>query len=209
MRWENRPACRSSTEQPGERATQIYDVIAGQRALKLRPNRVTVVPQAWEKARVLGALRPGHPWAEAQRRIAQGVPLPNRHRGSGARPPRPAHAAGRRLSLRGDRRESEAQSFRSDPWAAVRRARLDPMQPVPDSGDGNPPGFLAGNAGKARNCVNYLPDRRAKGRLRTGKSASTPKSLAPFALTLRSALATTENRPRRAVPGPTSITTPG
>ena len=43
--------------------------------------------------------------------------------------------------LRGDHRESEAQSFRSDPWAAVRRARLNPMQPVPDSGDGNPPGF--------------------------------------------------------------------
>ena len=43
--------------------------------------------------------------------------------------------------LRGGLRESEAQSFRSDPWAAVRRARLDPMQPVPDSVDGNPPGF--------------------------------------------------------------------
>ena len=43
--------------------------------------------------------------------------------------------------LRGDHRESEAQSFRFDPWVAVRRARLDPMQPVPDSGDGNPPGF--------------------------------------------------------------------
>ena len=42
-----------------------------------------------------------------------------------------------------DHRESEAQSFRSDPWAAVRRARLNPMQPVPDSGDGNPPGFSA------------------------------------------------------------------
>ena len=27
------------------------------------------------------------------------------------------------------------------PWAAVRRARLDPMQPVPDSGGENPPGF--------------------------------------------------------------------
>ena len=55
--------------------------------------------------------------------------------------PQPTHAAEWRLSLRGDLRESEAQSFRSDPWAAVRRARLDPMQPVPDSVDGNPPGF--------------------------------------------------------------------
>ena len=36
--------------------------------------------------------------------------------------------------LRGDRWESKAQSFRSDPWAAVRRARLDPMQPVPGFG---------------------------------------------------------------------------
>ena len=27
------------------------------------------------------------------------------------------------------------------PWAAVRRAGLDPMQPVPDSGGENPPGF--------------------------------------------------------------------
>ena len=29
-----------------EEATQPYDVIAGQRAWKLRPNRVTVAPQA-------------------------------------------------------------------------------------------------------------------------------------------------------------------
>ena len=38
--------------------------------------------------------------------------------------PRPAHAAGRRLSLRGlPSGERDARSFRSDPWAAVRRAR--------------------------------------------------------------------------------------
>ena len=47
--------------------------------------------------------------------------------------------------------ESEAQSLRSvPPRAAVGRARLDPVQPVPDSGDGNPPGFWAGNAGKSQ-----------------------------------------------------------
>ena len=41
----NRPACRSSQDGP-VRATQPYEVIAGQRAWKLQPNRVTVVPQA-------------------------------------------------------------------------------------------------------------------------------------------------------------------
>ena len=46
-----------STDQsePGQvRATQTYGVIAGQRAWKLRPNRVTVAPQAWGKAGALG-----------------------------------------------------------------------------------------------------------------------------------------------------------
>ena len=62
-------------------------------------------------------------------------------RGAGRTPTRVSEGPkrGKRFSrcecvLRGDLQESEAQSFRSDPWAAVRRARLNPMQPVPDSG---------------------------------------------------------------------------
>ena len=39
----------------------------------------------------------------------------------------------------------------SSSGAAFGRARLNSMQPVPDSGDGNPPGFSARNPGKARN----------------------------------------------------------
>ncbi len=105
--------------------------------------------------------------------------LPRRHRRSNGSTPRPAHAAGRRLSLRGDHRESEAQSFRSDPWAAVRRARLDPMQPVPDSGDGNPPGFSARNAGKARNCVNYRLVGQAMEGFGRGFRSTQRESLAP------------------------------
>ena len=62
-------------------------------------------------------------------------------------------------------RESEAQSFRSDPWAAVRRAKAQSYAACPGFGDGNPPGFSARNAGKARNCVNYHSNRRANGRL--------------------------------------------
>ena len=48
------------------------------------------------------------------------------------------YAAVADVSLWADLRESEARSFRSGPWAAVRGARLDPMQPVPGSWDLNP-----------------------------------------------------------------------
>ena len=144
----------SDCETGAVRATQTYDVIAGQRAWKLRPNRVTVAPQADERPRCNG--RSSTKVSEGAKRgvritHCECVPASEKVSEEQGSTPRPTHAAGRRLSLRGDHRESEARSFRSDPWAAVRRAGLNPMQPVPDSGDGNPPGFSARNAGKARN----------------------------------------------------------
>ena len=80
------------------RATQPCEVIAGRRAWKLRPNRVTVAPQAWGKI-------------EARAHYDRGVPSYEPASGERCSTPRPAHAAGRRLSLRGDHRESRAQSF--------------------------------------------------------------------------------------------------
>ena len=91
---------------------------ADRRVVKLRPVPQEPCRRREEPVSVQGALRPGCPRGRSERRS-------NRCE----------------CVLRGGHRESEAQSFRSDPWAAVRRARLDPMQPVPDSGDGNPPGF--------------------------------------------------------------------
>ena len=141
----------------------------------------------------LGAPRPGCPrgrstvCASASANLPR---LPNRHRGSNGSTPRPAHAAGRRLSHRGGHRESEAQSLRSDPWAAVRRAGLDPMQPVPDSWDGNPPGFSARNAGKPEtDSIIARTHDRMEG-LRQRNRATRPKVLA----TLDSELASISNR---------------
>ena len=58
------------------------------------------------------ALRPVCPRAEAQRRIALGVPSSEPTLGEQCSTPRPAHAAGRRLSLVERRRESRARSVR-------------------------------------------------------------------------------------------------
>ena len=58
------------------------------------------------------ALRPVCPRAEAQRRIALGVPSPEPTLGEQCSTPRPAHASGRRLSLVERRRESRARSVR-------------------------------------------------------------------------------------------------
>ena len=58
------------------------------------------------------ALRPVCPRAEAQRRIAPGVPSSEPASGERCSTPRPAHAAGRRLSLVERRRESRARSVR-------------------------------------------------------------------------------------------------
>ena len=146
------------------RATQFYEVVAEQREWKLRPNRVTVVPQTWGASRGAWA----HSGQGPHRTRYGGVPTSEPVSGEQGSTPRPAHAAGRRLSLRGDHRESEAQSFRSDPWAAVRRAGLDPMQPVPDSGDGNPPGFSAGNAGKSQKLTRLSPERTSEGKASEG-----------------------------------------
>ena len=99
-----------------EAASQL--AMADRRVVKLRPVPQEPCRRREEPASVQGALRPGCPRGRSERRS-------NRCE----------------CVLRGGLRESEAQSFRSDPWAAVRRARLNPLQPVPDSGDGNPPGF--------------------------------------------------------------------
>ena len=133
---ENRPASRSTTGRPGERRSETRELrrqrpgmlregeaasqlaMADRRVVKLRPVPQEPCRRREEPASVQGALRPGCPRGRSERRS-------NRCE----------------CVLRGGHRESEAQSFRSDPWAAVRRARLNPMQPVPDSGDGNPPGF--------------------------------------------------------------------
>ena len=58
------------------------------------------------------ALRPVCPRAEAQRRIAPGVPSSEPASGEQCSTPRPAHASGRRLSLVERRRESRARSVR-------------------------------------------------------------------------------------------------
>ena len=96
----------------------VYNAMADRRVVKLRPVPQEPCRRREEPASVQGALQPGCPRGRSERRS-------NRCE----------------CVLRGGHRESEAQSFRSDPWAAVRRARLNPMQPVPDSGDENPPGF--------------------------------------------------------------------
>ena len=96
--------------------------------------------------------------------------LPRRHRRSNGSTPRPAHASGRRLSLRGDHRESEAQSFRSDPWAAVRRAKARSYATGPGFGDGNPPGFSARNAGKSQKLRKLSPGRTGKWKASEGVS---------------------------------------
>ena len=108
--------CGTTWEAAREAASQL--AMADRRVVKLRPVPQEPCRRREEPASVQGALRPGCPRGRSERRS-------NRCE----------------CVLRGGLRESEAQSFRSDPWAAVRRARLNPMQPIPDSGDGNPPGF--------------------------------------------------------------------
>ena len=69
-------------------------------------------------------------------------------------------------------RRARLNPFDLTPGRLFGERRLDPKQPVPDSGDGNPPGFSARNAGKARNCVNYPPNSRANGRAKALLQAS-------------------------------------
>ena len=94
-----------------EAASQL--AMADRRVVKLRPVQQEPCRRREEPASVQGALRPGCPRGRSERRS-------NRCE----------------CVLRGGHRESEAQSFRPDPWAAVRRARLDPMQPVRIRGTG-------------------------------------------------------------------------
>ncbi len=126
-----RRRCRSRSEPAG--------------AIGRTPSRVLRRPLG------LGAHPPGFPWAMNRKAYARWSPPSKGHRGSRALPFNRLHAAVVRLSLLGSP-SGERGSIPPGriPWAAVRRARLDPMQPVPDLGGGNPPGFSAGNAGKSQ-----------------------------------------------------------
>ena len=138
------------------------DFITERRVAKLRPNRVTVVPQACGMAGVLGALRPGCPrgrsavCASASTNVSR---HPRRSQGSNGSTHRPAHAAGRRLSHRGDHRESEAQSLRSYPWAAVRRAKARSYAAGPGFGGREPSRFLGTKRWKSQKLRQLSPGR--------------------------------------------------
>ena len=93
--------------------------------------------------------------------------LPNRHRGSNGSTPRPAHASGMRLSLRGDHRESEAPSFRSGPWAAVRRAKARSSAAGPGFGGREPSRFLGTKRWKSQKLSQLLPERTSEGKGQT------------------------------------------
>ena len=108
---ENRPACRSSTGRPGESDAALR----GHR----RPACVEAATQprdgcaaGMKNGRGAAHSDPGCLWAEAQRRIDLGVPSSEPAPGEQCSTPRPAHAAGRRLSLVERRRESRARSVR-------------------------------------------------------------------------------------------------
>ncbi len=70
------------------------------------------------------------------------------------------------VSLGADLRESEARSFRSGPWVAVRGARLDPRQPVPGSWDLNPP------VSEAESWESHTANSLSRPRLAEGKRIS-------------------------------------
>ena len=113
VRWGNRPACRSFTGRPGESDAALR----GHR----RPACVEAATQPRDGCAAGMGKEPGRrahsrpewcPRAEAQRRIALGVPTYEPASGERCSTPRPAHAAGRRLSLVERRRESRARSVR-------------------------------------------------------------------------------------------------
>ena len=146
FRRRPQPDNESNAGDAGVRKTQLGPGVRDRRE-KLRRREAADRRNRRRSARVEAATQPRDGCAAGMRK----------GRGAGRTPTRVFEGPKRQMRsnhcecvLRGDHRESEAQSFRSDPWAAVRRARLNPMQPVPDSVDGNPPGFSARNAGKAR-----------------------------------------------------------
>ena len=132
-----RPAYRSVRDRRGE-SNAAYDVIAVQRGWKLRPNRVTVAPRACGMAGCRAHSDQGVRGAEAWGALQPLRMCPGLRDGlrGAVLDPSTGSRSGKALVPPGDHRESEAQSLRSGPWAAVRRAGLDPMQPVPDSGTG-------------------------------------------------------------------------
>ena len=138
-----------------EAASQL--AMADRRVVKLRPVPQEPCRRREEPASVQGALRPGCPRGRSERRS-------NRCE----------------CVLRGGHRESEAQSFRFDPWVAVRRARLDPMQPVPDSGGRESSRFLGRKHWKKPETESIIArtTERREGPAR-GNRPPTPKLLAP------------------------------
>ena len=147
-----RPACRSSTGQCGESdaaqrchrrtacveaATQPRDGCAagmrnGRGAWRTPTRACTVLDTV-----VFEGPKRGVRFASAN--VSRHL---RRTQGSEGSTPRPDHAAGRRLSHRGDHRESEAQSLWSDPWAAVRRAKARSYAAGPGFGGREPSRFL-------------------------------------------------------------------
>ena len=146
------------------------DLIADRRVVKLRPVPQEPCRRREEPASVQGALRPEPapysirwcPRAEAQRRIALGDPSSEPASEEQCSTPRPAHAAGRRLSLVERRRESRARS--------VRPLRV---------GDG-PSRFLGTKRWKKPETASIIArtDERSEG-VGRGNRPPTPKLLAP------------------------------
>ena len=89
-----------------------YNAIADRRVVKLRPVPQEPCRRREEPASVQGALRPRCPRGRSERRIALGDPSSEPASEEQCSTPRPAHAAGRRLSLVERRRESRARSVR-------------------------------------------------------------------------------------------------
>ena len=150
MKWGVRPVCRSTTGQCGERDAALR----GHRRPpcgKLRPNRVTVAPQACGMAGAKGTPRPRCPRGRSGKRFGrcECVPL---GRPSG---------------------ERNAQSLRSVPLGGCSEsAVLNPMQPVPDSGDREPSRFLGGKQLEKPETDSIIAERPCE---RKGFGVSPPK----------------------------------
>ena len=140
-----------------EAASPAKTLIADRRVVKLRPVPQEPCRRREEPASVQGALRPGCPRGRSERRS-------NRCE----------------CVLRGGHRESEAQSFRSDPWAAVRRAQARSYAAGPGFGGRESSRFLGTKRWKKPETASIIArtsDRReGPGR---GNRPPTPKLLAP------------------------------
>ena len=116
-----------------EAASQL--AMADRRVAKLRPVPQEPCRRREEPAGVQGALRPGCPRGRSERRS-------NRCE----------------CVLRGGLRESEAQSFRFDPWAAVRRAKARSYAAGPGFGGRESSRFLGTKRWKSQKLRQLSPE---------------------------------------------------